>query len=100
MLVYNLSDKLNDLVDESVEKFGYNILPTDEEVWEIAKTQDTLPHFENIYTYIFYNKLIPHLPKKYTYDYYINGFDSHLYYYDENGDCYEITTLEDVLENV
>lgn len=97
---YELSAKLIDLINESVEKYGCDILPTDEEVWEIAKFQDKLPIFENIYTYVFYNKLIESLPKKYTYDYYINGFDSHLYYYDENGDCYEITTLEDVLENV
>lgn len=97
---YELSTKLSDLIDESIEKYGYSIEPTSEEIWEIAKNEDKFPHFENIYTCVFYNKLINHLPKKYTYDYYINGFDSHLYYYDEQGDCYEITTLEDVLENV
>lgn len=96
---YELSTKLIDLIDESVEKYGYSVLPTDEDVWEIAKVQSELPNFENIYTYLFFLNLIDHLPKKHTYDYYINGkLDSHLYYYDEKGDCYEITTLNDVLE--
>lgn len=101
MLIYNLSDKLNNLVDESIEKYGCDVLPTDEEVWEIAKIQDELPIFENIYTYLFFLNLINHLPKKYTYDYYINGtLDSHLYYFDEKGDCYEITNLSDVLKEI
>ena len=64
MIVYNLSDKINNLVDESIEKYGCDVLPTDEEVWEIAKLQDKLPVFENIYTYLFFLNLINHLPKK------------------------------------
>lgn len=95
---YELPEKIINLIDESIEKFGYNIDPSDDDVWEIAKNFGRFPHFENIVIELFYQNLIEQLPKKYKYDYYINGFDSHLYYYDENGDCYEITCLKDVLE--
>lgn len=94
---YELPEKIINLIDESIEKFGYNIDPSDDDVWEIAKNFDRFPHFENIVIELFYQNLIEQLPKKYKYDYYINGFDSHLYYYDENGDCYEITSLKDVI---
>ena len=94
---YELSEKINYLINEAIEEYGYSIDPSNEEMWEIAKNFDKFPHFENIYTELFYINLIEKLPKKYKYDYYINGLDSHLYYYDDNGDCYEITKLEEIL---
>lgn len=77
---YELSEKINNLLNEAIEEYGYGIEPNDEEIWEVAKCSQTFPHFENIFIQIFFEKLINELPKKYTYDYYINGFDSHLYY--------------------
>lgn len=95
---YELPEKINNLLNEAIEEYGYDIEPDDEEIWEVAKNFDKFPHFENIYIELFYRNLIENLPKKYEYDYYINGLDSHLYFYDKNGDCYEITKLKDVLK--
>lgn len=94
---YDIPRRINHLINESINEYGYDIEPDNEEIWEIAKNFKKFPYFENIYIDIFYKNLIEKLPEKYEYDYYINGFDSHLYYYDENEDCYEINYLRDMI---
>lgn len=93
---YELPEKITDLLDEAIEKYGYSVGPTEEEVWEAVRESEEFPHFENTFIKIFYSKLIKHLPKEFTYETYINSYDSHIYYVDNNGAHIEIFTLSDI----
>ena len=57
MFEYCLGSVMNSLIDQAVEVFDYDIEPTEEDVWEIARTFEEAPSFTNIFLELFFNKL-------------------------------------------
>lgn len=96
-MTYDIPEHINDLIKEAIEIYGFDIEPTSEEIWDIAKFNDEFPHFDNLYMYIFFTKLTQRLPQNLKYEYSVNGYDSHLYYVNNDGDFCEIISLEKLM---
>lgn len=97
---YDIPQNVNDLINEAIEIYGFDIEPTDEEIWDIVKFNEEFPHFDNIFMYTFFVKLEQKLPKDLKYQYTVNGYDSHLYYVDENDNFCEITSLKKLIKMI
>ena len=70
---------------------------SDEEIWEIAKTSEDIPNFDNIYLKLLYSKLedsIKSVCEDIKIDYYINNLDSHFSINNEKVSSYDDIVYE------
>ncbi|WP_019139262.1 hypothetical protein [Peptoniphilus timonensis] len=101
MFEYNIGLILNDLVDQAVEIFGYDVEPTEEEVWEIARTFEEAPSFTNIFLEMFFEKLAEEfwkLDKSLEFDWSINGNASYINYRFNTSDDFNALTDIDLYD--
>ena len=104
MFNIELGERLNCLVGEAVDIFGYEIEPTIEEIWEMARGSEDPPVFENVFLILFFNKLANKLweiDKHIQFDYYINSVASYFNYrFDGSEDFRELINLEAFVETL
>lgn len=73
----------------------------DDEVWQIARESEEIPHIENIYQSILLSRIINHFEEdeRIEINSYINGMDTHLYF-NEDGGWNKICSLEEFEKEV
>lgn len=104
MFEYNFGLSLSELIDEAVEVFGYGVEPTEEEVWNIARTYEEPPEVTNIFLELFFNNLANELweiNNTLEFDWELNCDASYFNYrFDTFEDFKPLEDLYDLVENL
>ncbi len=101
MINYNHYDlHMSDIYCNILEHLGGSV-PTDEEVWEVARQDEEIPVFENIMYDMTLNRIEDELAVKCPdvfIRWYVNSRDTHLYI--NTKEVYDLDTFKTIMEEI